>query len=80
MADTSVWYDRKIKAPLYAEFEIPEYWLLDTNEEVVVVRTEPVSGSYRQVKMKKRGQSIQPCRIPAVVFPVDELLGLVPTF
>ncbi|MBK6905306.1 MAG: Uma2 family endonuclease [Saprospirales bacterium] len=35
VADTSLQYDRKIKAVLYAEFGIPEYWILNLRDQCV---------------------------------------------
>jgi Uma2 family endonuclease len=75
VADTSVWYDTKIKAGLYAEFGIAEYWLVDIHKDVVVVRTEPVDKDYRKVEVRKRGEVIEPCGIPGAGFAVDEILG-----
>src|SRR5262249_20025892 len=75
VADTSAWYDTNIKAGLYAEFEIPEHWLLDINKDVVVLRTEPASGGYGHLSIKKRGQTIEPCGVPNTTFSVEEVLG-----
>ena len=75
VADASVWYDTKIKAGLYAEFAIPEYWLLDIHKDVVVVRTNPANGEYREVEIKPRGETIQPCKLPNAAFLSDEILG-----
>ena len=75
VADTSIWYDAKVKAGLYAEFGIPEYWLLDIHKDVVVIRTDPADGDYRQVETKRRGEAIQPLRIANVTFLVDDILG-----
>ena len=75
VADTSVWYDTKVKAGLYAEFGIPEYWLLDIHNDVVVIRTDPADGHYRQVVTKHRGEAIQIQKIANVTFLVDDILG-----
>jgi Uma2 family endonuclease len=79
VADAPVWYDTKVKAGLYAEFEIPEYWLLDINKDIVVVRTHPADGEYRKVEIKQRGETIQPCSFPNTPFLVDEILGSKPS-
>jgi Uma2 family endonuclease len=79
VADTSVWYDTKVKADLYAEFKIPEYWLLDISKDIVIVRTGPADGEYRNVEIKKRGETIQPRSLPNTPFLVDEILGTKPS-
>ena len=75
VADTSVWYDTKIKAGLYAGFEILEFWLVDVNKEIVVVRTNPAGGDYHQIEIKQRGETIHPCKFSNTAFLVDEILG-----
>jgi len=36
VAESSLAYDRDVKAPLYARFGVPEYWLIDVNERVLL--------------------------------------------
>ena len=36
VADSTINYDRQIKSPLYARFSIPEYWLINTQEQSIV--------------------------------------------
>ena len=75
ISDTSVRYDTRIKAPLYAQGGIPEYWLLNIPGEVVEVRTHPEGGEYRRVEAYRRGQIITPQMLPGVTFTVEELLS-----
>src|SRR5262249_39774070 len=46
ISDTNIRYDRRIKAPLYAQGGIPEYWILNIPDDVVEVRTDPSEGEY----------------------------------
>ena len=48
VADTTLRTDRLVKGPLYAEAEIPEYWIVNLNEEQVEVYQQPVDGRYTQ--------------------------------
>lgn len=48
VAESTVAYDRDIKAPLYARAGIPEYWLFDLEQRRIVFHSEPVDGEYRQ--------------------------------
>jgi Uma2 family endonuclease len=75
ISDTSLRYDTRIKAPLYAQAGIPEYWLLNIPDDVLEVRTDPAAGEYRKTEIYRRGQTIAPLNIPNVVFTIDELLG-----
>ena len=75
VADSSHFYDRKRKLPLYAENGIPETWLVDLNSDAILVHRRPAregirGGAYR------RGESISPQAFPDKSFAVDEILGL----
>jgi Uma2 family endonuclease len=49
VADSSADFDRKKKRRLYAEADIPEYWVLDLNKKHVVVHRRPNAGEYQDV-------------------------------
>jgi len=46
VADTSLAVDRAVKAPLYAESGIAEYWIINLVEGVVEVYRQPEGGGY----------------------------------
>jgi Uma2 family endonuclease len=75
IADSSVEYDRRIKAPLYARHEIREYWLLDLPAKVLEVYRQPGPDGYGNVRRLRRGDSVAPEALPDVVFAVSDLLG-----
>ena len=75
ISDTTVRYDRRTKARLYAEAAIPEYWILNISENVLEVRTDPADGQYRRTEILKPGQTISPQKLSAVTFAVDDILG-----
>lgn len=47
VADSSLAYDRDIKAPLYARHGIAEYWLIDIESNVLTIYREPSNEGYR---------------------------------
>ena len=47
VADTSLRYDRETKLPLYARAGVPEAWLVDLQNSVVEVHTEPSPEGYK---------------------------------
>lgn len=49
VAQSTLAYDRDIKAPLYARAGVPEYWLFDLEQRRIVFHREPVGGEYRHV-------------------------------
>jgi Uma2 family endonuclease len=71
VADSSIDYDRDVKAPLYARAGIPEYWLVDLNAGLVERYLSPDRGAYRSVEQLRRGQSIAPQLLPACTIAVD---------
>ena len=75
VSNTSVSYDSNVKASLYAEAGIPEYWQVDIKKEILVVRTDPQDGDYHTVRIYHRGESISPRELSAFTFPVDDILG-----
>lgn len=49
VADSSADFDRKRKSRMYAESNIPEYWVLDLPKNRVIVHRRPGAGKYRDV-------------------------------
>lgn len=75
VADTSLQWDRKIKAPLYARAGIPEFWLVDLHGEAIVRYSEPLEGKYRVVRRLRRGQHLTAATLPGLRLPVAAILG-----
>jgi Uma2 family endonuclease len=71
LADSSLEYDRDMKAPIYAKAGIPEYWLVDLNASVLWRYLAPERGAFQNVEQFGRGQSIAPKLLPACVIAVD---------
>jgi Uma2 family endonuclease len=74
IADTSLEYDRDVKAPVYAAAGIPEYWLADLNDNVVWCYSSPEHGVYRSVDPHHRGHILAPRLLPSCAIGVDVLL------
>jgi Uma2 family endonuclease len=49
VADSTLVYDRDVKAPLYALAGIPEYWLFDLDNRQIVFHCQPIDGQYRRI-------------------------------
>ena len=50
VAESSLRRDLGIKAQVYAEAQVPTYWVLDLAAGEMVVHTTPSEGRYRQVE------------------------------
>jgi len=81
VADTTLTYDRTIKASLYAAAGIADYWIVNLVDHLVEVHrdprpdaTAPSGFSYGQVIRQGRGAVISPLARPESPIAVDDLL------
>lgn len=74
VALSSLTKDRDVKSRLYAEADIPEYWIVNLKESVVEVRTKPSKGRYRSLRRFKKGQSITLTAFDDVTIAVRDFL------
>ena len=76
VADTSLSYDRDVKAPLYARAGIPEVWLVDLNGASITVHREPGPEGYRSVFLARGNDHLSPQAFPEFMLTADQILGL----
>ena len=74
VADSSIDYDRDVKAGVYARAGVHEYWLADLKEHVLECYSSPENGAYTNVDRVPRGQSRAPQLLPACVISTKDLL------
>jgi Uma2 family endonuclease len=74
IADSSIGYDRDVKASIFAMSAIAEYWIADLNANILLKYSLPNPGGYQRIEECRRGQSIAPELLPACVVPVDAFL------
>jgi Uma2 family endonuclease len=72
---TTLRKDRGVKARLYAECGVPEYWVMNVRDGLVEVHTEPAGDHYARVQPYRRGDRIRLVDFPDVEIAVDDLLG-----
>jgi Uma2 family endonuclease len=58
VADTTLRYDRTEKGPVYAAAAIPEYWIINLEEQVVEVYTQPTPDGYGLMQLYRAGESV----------------------
>lgn len=74
---TSLRFDRRIKAPLYAEGGSPEYWIVDVANAALEVFRAPKDGQWTEHFTLSGEDTIRPVSFLEVEFPLAEfLLGL----
>ena len=74
VAVTTLELDRA-KAAIYAEANIPEYWLVLAKEEAVEVYSEPRGGVYTQRRLHDRSESLVSRVLPGLQVEVDALFA-----
>jgi Uma2 family endonuclease len=75
IAESSLEYDRRVKAPMYARLGVPEYWLADLVAEDLSCYSRPEGGAYQDVQQYHRGQIAAPRLLPDCSIAVDDLLA-----
>src|SRR5437867_2452059 len=50
IAEASLRYDREVKARIYGQAGVQEYWLVDLDDRSVSCFTDPQSGSYQKLR------------------------------
>ena len=74
IAESSLAYDRKIKSQLYAEAQIPEYWISDIPSDRLLAFSDPRGKAYRILRQHASGERLAPQRLPGCQLAVDALL------
>ena len=75
VADSSVDYDRNVKATHYAAAGIGEYWLVDLPNGAVDVFRRPEDDGYADRSRYRRGDALTVSRVPEMEgVPVDDIL------
>ena len=75
VSDTTAKFDRLMKVPLYAQASILEVWIIDLQEDIIEIYSDPAAGAYRQRRRANRGQSVTPQALPQFTVEVDTILG-----
>lgn len=75
VSESSLRRDREIKARLYAETGVPEYWIVDltTDELVVEVYTDPSPRGYRRIETIGSDQTLRPTQLPGVTISIADI-------
>jgi Uma2 family endonuclease len=73
VADTSLRYDREVKIPLYAEFGIPECWLIDLSNRRLEIHRQPGASGYRLLWRPEPGERLTPLSVAGIELSEAEL-------
>jgi Uma2 family endonuclease len=79
VSDSTLRFDRKNKAELYAENKIEEYWIVNVKDRCVEVYRRPVSdkslgNAYTEIFVAREGESVSPLAMPKAKIKVTDIL------
>lgn len=75
VADTTLAYDRQVKAPLYAKAGVAELWIVNLLEEQVELYAELADGAYQTIVNFRRGEEARAHTIANLAVSVADVLG-----
>jgi Uma2 family endonuclease len=58
VADSSLRHDKQVKMPLYANYGIPAYWIIEIATKQITVHLDPVGNSYSSQRVYGIGDEI----------------------
>ncbi len=73
VSETSLVKDRKIKTEIYAEAGVPEYWIVNTPDRTVEVRTLPGPAGYGHVVTRSAKDLLRPLKLRGLELCVSEI-------
>jgi Uma2 family endonuclease len=75
VADSSLQYDLVQKSALYADANIMEYWIVDSQNRCIHVFRQPSSGTYTDRSVVQAGQQLSPLYPCAQPLDLQDLFG-----
>ena len=77
VADTSLSYDLRTKAPAYARLGLPEYWVIDARTLVTAIHRQPGPNGYPDPHEARPDEPLEPLHAPFLAVRLTDL-GLTP--
>jgi len=75
VSESSLDRDRDLKAPLYAENGVTEYWIVSLDNHTVLVHRDPrPDGTWAAVTARTRGETLDVAALPGVSVAVADVL------
>jgi Uma2 family endonuclease len=75
VSDSTLRYDVEVKLPIYARAGIPEVWIENVSEDLLLVCRDPSDSGYKTQLTFHRGDSLAPLAFPDVLFKAEDFLG-----
>jgi len=75
VSDSTVSYDRRVKASLYSTAGIIEYWIVNLPDRQIEVYREPQPDGYRMTIRYTAGESLSCLAFSDIMLKVDNIIG-----
>jgi Uma2 family endonuclease len=75
VSDSSLVYDREVKARLYAQAGILDYVIVNLVDDQVELHRDPTPAGYQTIEIARRGDTIRLVAFPDVSITVADILG-----
>ena len=75
VADSSLVNDQRVKAGLYAQASIPEYWIVNLPHWCVECHRDPVGATYQTIRRYSRWEILSPLAAPMAMLTVGEMFS-----
>lgn len=73
IAVSSMDYDRKVKARLYARYGIREYWVIDALQRITWVHSGPSGESWTSIVERGPGETLTTSAVPGFSIRLDQI-------
>jgi Uma2 family endonuclease len=73
IAASNLPYDRSLKARLYARHYVCECWVIDANESVTWVHTDPVEDGWGSIIERKPNETLTTAGLPGLAIRLDAI-------
>jgi Uma2 family endonuclease len=75
VSDTTLGFDLRTKAPLYARCGMAELWIVGVNDRIMHVFREAAKGGYRTTFVANIGDAVTCVALPQIAIEVSELFS-----
>jgi Uma2 family endonuclease len=75
VSDTTLRYDRDVKVPLYARHGVPEVWIVDVQNDTLLVYGDLHDGKYEQQVALERPATALVTRLPGIALDLAALFA-----
>jgi Uma2 family endonuclease len=73
VASSSINYDRRVKARLYARHGIREFWVIDANERVTFIHTGPTGETWSSIAERASNEALTTPALPNFSIRLSEI-------